>query len=99
MSNTNSIDWGFVSSGAFPFINRCFERFVLSYEVRSMKPERAIYEHAARLAGAPAGEVFFADDRPENVAGAIEAGLDAVLFTTPAELKRELENRGLAPRG
>jgi FMN phosphatase YigB (HAD superfamily) len=95
MSNTNPIDWGFISSGAFPFINRCFERFVLSYEVRAMKPERAIYEHAVRLAGVPAGQVFFTDDRAENVAGAIEAGLDAVLFTTPAELERELARRGL----
>jgi putative hydrolase of the HAD superfamily len=95
LSNTNSIDWGFVYSGRFPFLNRCFEQFVLSYEVHAMKPERAIYEHAARLAGAPAGEVFFVDDRKENVEGALAAGLDAVQFTTPAALKRQLVERGI----
>jgi putative hydrolase of the HAD superfamily len=94
MSNTNPIDWGFISSGAFPAINRCFEHYVLSYEVRAMKPERAIYDRAVQLAGAPAGEVFFTDDREENVAGAIDAGLDAVLFTTPAALQRQLVQRG-----
>jgi putative hydrolase of the HAD superfamily len=94
MSNTNPIDWGFITSGAFPVINRCFERYVLSFEVRAMKPDQAIYEHAVRLAGAPAREVFFTDDRPENVAGAIDAGLNAVLFTTPAELACELKRRG-----
>ncbi len=96
MSNTNPIDWGFISSGEFPFINRCFEHYVLSYEVRAMKPERTIYEHAVRLTGFPPAEVFFTDDREENVAGAIDAGLDAVLFTTPAELKRELVQRGFS---
>jgi putative hydrolase of the HAD superfamily len=96
MSNTNPIDWAFISSGEFPFINRCFEHYVLSYKARAMKPERAIYEHAVQLAGFPAGEVFFTDDREENVAGAIEAGLDAVLFTTPADLKRDLVQRGFS---
>jgi FMN phosphatase YigB (HAD superfamily) len=61
-----------------------------------MKPERAIYEHAVRLTGSPAREVFFIDDREENVAGAIDAGLDAVLFTTPADLKQELIQRGFS---
>jgi putative hydrolase of the HAD superfamily len=95
MSNTNTIDWSFVTS-RFDFLNGLFEHFVLSFQVRAMKPERAIYEHAVRLAGAPAGQVFFTDDRQENVDGALAAGLDAVLFTTPQELARELSSRGVS---
>lgn len=95
LSNTNPIDWGFVSSGRFPFLKECFEHRVLSFEVRAMKPEWAIYDHAVRLAGVAAGQVFFVDDRPENVAGAIAAGLDAVLFTTADELASELRRRGV----
>jgi putative hydrolase of the HAD superfamily len=95
MSNTNTIDWSFVTN-RFGFLNRLFEHFVLSFQVRAMKPERAIYEHAVQLAGAPPREVFFADDRQENVAGALAAGLDAVLFTTPQELARELSSRGVS---
>jgi putative hydrolase of the HAD superfamily len=94
MSNTNSIDWSFVTS-RFRFLDRLFAHFVLSFQVRAMKPERAIYEHAVRLAGAPAGEVFFADDRQENVVGALAVGLDAVLFTSPEQLADELARRGL----
>jgi FMN phosphatase YigB (HAD superfamily) len=94
MSNTNTIDWSFVTS-RFPFLKRFFDHFVLSFQVRAMKPERAIYEHAVQLAGAPAGEVFFADDRQENVEGALAAGLDAVLFTSPDQLTAELARRGL----
>jgi glucose-1-phosphatase len=95
MSNTNPIDWGFVTSGRFPFLNRCFEQFALSYEVRAMKPERAIYEAAVAKAGCKAGEVFFTDDKPENVEGALMAGLDAVLFTSPEQIAADLRNRGL----
>jgi putative hydrolase of the HAD superfamily len=95
MSNTNPIDWAFVASGEFPFLNRCFEQIVLSFEVRSMKPEREIYETAVQCAGVAAGEVFFTDDRQENVAGALAAGLDAVLFTTPAALADALVERGV----
>jgi putative hydrolase of the HAD superfamily len=95
LSNTNPIDWEFVSSGRFPFLNRSFEHAVLSYEARAMKPERAIYDLAVGRAGVPAGEVFFTDDREENVAGALAAGLDAVLFTTAEQLRADLASRGL----
>jgi len=93
LSNTNPIDWGFVRSSPFPFLNRCFEQTVLSFEVRSMKPERAIYEAAIERAGVAPEEIFFTDDREENVAGALEAGIDAVLFTTPAALREALAER------
>jgi glucose-1-phosphatase len=95
LSNTNPIDWGFVTSGRFPFLNRCFEQKVLSFEMRAMKPERAIYLAAVERAGVPAREVFFTDDREENVEGALAAGLDAVLFTSPEQLEKELRRRGL----
>jgi glucose-1-phosphatase len=95
LSNTNPIDWKFVSSGGFPFLNECFEHAVLSFEERAMKPEAAIYEAAVRRASVPANEVFFTDDRPENVAGARAAGLDAVLFTGPENLRAELQRRGI----
>jgi len=99
LSNTNPIDWEFVSFGRFPFLNRLFEHAVLSYEARAMKPERAIYDLAVRRAGVPASEVFFADDRQENVAGALTAGLDAVLFTTAGQLRADLKARGLITAG
>ena len=95
MSNTNTLDWEFVTSGRYPFLNNAFEQYVLSFEVRSMKPEAAIYEHAVKLVGAEPGQVFFTDDRPENVDGALAVGLDATLFTTPAKLREDLQTRGI----
>lgn len=95
MSNTNPIDWGFVSSGRFPFLNRAFEQAVLSFEARAMKPQRRIYEIAIERAAVPPREIFFTDDREENVAGARAAGIDAVLFTTAEQLQADLAQRGV----
>lgn len=94
MSNTNPIDWSFVTA-RFPFLNDGFDEYVLSYQVRVMKPDRGIYDEAVRRAGVPAGDVFFADDRQDNVEGALAAGLDAVLFTTPGELEQQLKKRSV----
>lgn len=94
MSNTNPIDWEFVTA-EYPWLRRRFQHAVLSYEVRAMKPDPAIYRAAVSRAGVPAGQVFFTDDRQENVEGALAAGLDAVLFTSAADLRAALRSRGI----
>jgi HAD superfamily hydrolase (TIGR01509 family) len=95
LSNTNPLDWQHVRA-RFPFLAECFELAVLSFEARAMKPHRAIFEHAVERAGAEAAaEVFFTDDKPENVDGAQAAGLDAVLFTSADALAGELRKRGV----
>ncbi len=95
LSNTNPLHWAFVTDGRYPALNYCFEKNCTSFEARSMKPEAKVYGHAIELAGVPADKIFFTDDRAENVAGAIELGIDAVVFTTPSELKEALRRRGI----
>jgi HAD superfamily hydrolase (TIGR01509 family) len=60
-----------------------------------MKPDAAIYARAEQLACVSPGDIFFVDDRPENVAGARAMGWDAVLYHTPERLLAELEARGI----
>jgi putative hydrolase of the HAD superfamily len=93
LSNTCAAHWEYCLDGRYPFLNRCFETYALSYELKAMKPDPAIYSRAADLAGVPPGEIFFVDDRPENVAGACAAGYDAVLYHTPELLAAELTAR------
>lgn len=94
LSNTNPVDFEFVCA-QHDFLRECFELRVASYEARHMKPHREIYDHAVRLTGLEAAEVFFVDDKPENVAGAVAAGMDAVLFTTVEQLEADLRQRGV----
>lgn len=57
-----------------------FDHVTLSYEVRSVKPEAAIYEHClAGIGTAPERTIFF-DDRIANVQGAEQLGIRAIEF-------------------
>jgi putative hydrolase of the HAD superfamily len=95
LSNTNEAHWNFVSDGRFRLLTDGWEQFALSFRLGAMKPDPAIYRAAAELADVAPEEVFFVDDRPENVAGALAAGFDAVPFTTAAALAAELHRRGV----
>ena len=75
-------------------LERLFDVAALSFRLHAAKPERAIYEAAARLAGAPPAEIFFVDDRVDNVDGALAAGFDAVQFTSAPDLRAQLARRG-----
>lgn len=54
------------------------------------KPEPAIYRRALDILGRPAGRILFIDDRAENVAGAVAAGIKAIRFEGAEALRREL---------
>ncbi len=95
LSNTCEAHWKHVSGGRYTVLHELFQEVVLSYEQRSSKPDRKIYEHAIELAHAEPGEIFFVDDRAENVEGACQAGLDAVLFCSPQQLAADLRSRGV----
>jgi FMN phosphatase YigB (HAD superfamily) len=95
LSNTCAAHWEYCLDGRYPFLNRCFEKYALSFELKAMKPDPAIYARAAELAGVAPATIFFADDRPENVVAACAATYDAVLFHTPEQLLADLRARGL----
>lgn len=59
-----------------------FDDVTFSFELGCTKPDRRIYEHSVEGLGVTAEEALFIDDRPENVAGAREAGLHSELYTT-----------------
>ena len=59
------------------------------------KPEPAIYLRALDILGRPAPRILFIDDRPENVAGAVAAGMKAIRFEGAKALQRALENFGV----
>ena len=79
VSNTNELHFDWIVE-QYSFV-RHFDDHVLSHQVRSMKPDAAIYREAIRRAGCRPEECFFTDDKAENIAAAIELGIDAVQFT------------------
>jgi FMN phosphatase YigB (HAD superfamily) len=94
LSNTCKCHWDYCIDGRFGMIPGAFEQLVLSFHARSMKPQPRIYEVAIERAGVGAAEIFFIDDRPENVAAAEAAGMDAVLYRDASDCADQLRRRG-----
>jgi len=57
-----------------------FDQVTLSYEVHSVKPEPAIYEHCLEGLGTAPNRTIFFDDRIANVQGAEMLGIRAIEF-------------------
>jgi putative hydrolase of the HAD superfamily len=66
----------------------------LSAEVRSIKPEPAIYEHTLRGLGVAADQALFIDDRERNIEAARKLGICGILYQSFAQLKDELVKLG-----
>lgn len=94
LSNTSQIHWDYYASGRYGLIPGAFDVHARSYDLKTLKPDAAIYERAAKLAGSPR-RIFFVDDREEHVAGARAAGWDAVHYTTTTRLVMDLRERGV----
>lgn len=62
-------------------IEQYFDAVTLSSELGVIKPDPAIYKHAARALGVEPEECLFADDLQKNVDGAQAVGMQALLYT------------------
>ncbi len=94
LSNTCRSHWEHCRR-KFCILRESFCVYALSYEIHEMKPDAAIFQAAAQLAGAAPEEIFFTDDTVGHVAGARAAGFDAVQYVSTPELADELRSRGV----
>jgi putative hydrolase of the HAD superfamily len=72
-----------------------FRRGVFSSRVKLIKPERAIFDHAARAFDVEPGHTLFIDDHEPNIVAARAAGWQALHFQSPAQCEAALVERGL----
>lgn len=66
------------------------DRFLVSASFSTLKPDPQVFVRALDRLGFSPQESFFTDDMPENVEGALAAGLSGAVFTTPAALEAAL---------
>ena len=94
LSNTCDCHWQYCTKH-YRFLNECFAVYALSFEIKAAKPDRAIFMAAAELAHCRPEEIFFVDDVAGHVEGAKAAGIDAVVYTSAAQVAAELRMRGV----
>ena len=75
-----------------------FDGVVVSGEERMIKPDPRFFRLLLDRFGLDPEATFYVDDSEPNVAAARRLGLDAVRFTGPRELRRELAARRLLAR-
>ena len=88
LSNTDPLRFGFVREH-FPDI-LFFDDYVLSYEVKALKPDPRIYREAMKRAAVPPASCVFIDDLEENISGAAALGLKAILYSADTDLEKAL---------
>jgi len=76
---------------------RVFDHVTVSYDVRSVKPEPAIYQHALQTYGLKAQDTVFIDDVEKNVAAAARLGIHGIQFRNLAQCERDLRALGVNP--
>ncbi len=86
-----------ITRDRFEFLD-WFDGLVVSGEERMTKPDPAIFRLLLDRFGLDPGATVFVDDSEANVAAARRLGIDAVRFTGPEQLRRELAARRLLAR-
>ena len=92
-SNTNELHLSLIRQ-KFPFFAN-FDGYILSYEVRSMKPAVKIYEALERMSGKRGGDLLYIDDRAENIVAGDARGWQTILHETPGKTIAAIKKLGL----
>ena len=72
-----------------------FDQIVLSGEEKICKPDTRIFQRFLERTNRQAENCLFIDDSSANIQAAANLGFDTVLFTSPEQLKEEINQRGL----
>jgi FMN phosphatase YigB (HAD superfamily) len=89
-SNTNAPHVAHFS-GKYAGVLGHFREIFLSSAIGLRKPDAEAYDHVVQAIGVPAERIVFFDDLAENIEGARERGLKAVLVSSTDDVARALE--------
>lgn len=92
-SNTNELAIRHIRKN-FPFFEN-FNKFILSYEHGSMKPDKKIYEVVERETGKRGTDILYLDDRLENIEAGAARGWQTILQESPEKTRAAIDTLGL----
>jgi HAD superfamily hydrolase (TIGR01509 family) len=92
-SNTNDLAIEHIRHD-YPFFQN-FDGYILSYEVKAMKPNPPIYEAMEAMCGHSGERLIYIDDRDENVAAGAQRGWRVILHENPEKTAAALGALGV----
>lgn len=90
LSNTNEIHLQYLL-GRFPIMQH-FTKIFASHEIHKRKPYPGVYQAVADELGLQPSAMVFFDDLPQNVDGALRAGLEAFVFKGVEPMRLQLKD-------
>ena len=90
ISNTNAMHYEYARK-KYPVLGH-FDRCILSFKEKMRKPEKKIYQTAAKACKAKPHEIFYIDDREDLTQAAKELGFKTLTFkNNPKDLIKEMK--------
>ncbi|MFA5361664.1 MAG: HAD family phosphatase [Candidatus Omnitrophota bacterium] len=93
LSNINVLHYNYLKEH-FPVFD-VFHAVVTSFETGVIKPDPRIYRKALEVLAMPAQTVFYTDDRPELIEGALSLGIKGFVYRGVEQLKIDLSSCGI----
>lgn len=93
LSNISEMHMDFIKE-KYPVINQ-FDKATLSFQVKALKPQEAIFHAAIHAAKCLPHECFYTDDIAHYVASARKLGIEGEPFTSTPEFLAQLNKRNL----
>ncbi|MDD5195376.1 MAG: HAD hydrolase-like protein [Candidatus Omnitrophica bacterium] len=86
----------------FEYLNRkhmevfaLFDKLILSYKLKSVKPETKIYSELIKISGAEYRDITYIDDREDLIQEAAKLNLNCIRFDNFEQLKKDLDKSGI----
>ncbi|MFA4981777.1 MAG: HAD family phosphatase [Candidatus Omnitrophota bacterium] len=93
LSNVNKLHFEYIRN-KFDIIG-IFDEIILSYELGSVKPERAIYDNVIKRAGGKKEGILYIDDREDLIKEAQMLGIESVRYEGADKLRETMKVRGI----
>ncbi|UCG35463.1 MAG: HAD family phosphatase [Candidatus Omnitrophota bacterium] len=94
ISNINQLHFEHLYKN-YPQVFALFRDLILSYKVKSIKPEKEIYENLETIAGKESRDIIYVDDRQELISKARLLNFQCILFSDYERLLKDLDALGI----
>ncbi|MCF7907723.1 MAG: HAD family phosphatase [Candidatus Omnitrophica bacterium] len=91
ISNINQLHFEYLYQ-EYKQVFSLFDRLILSYEVKSVKPELKIYQTLSNISGARFSDIIYIDDRQDLIIEASKLGLNCIQFENHQQLIKSLKH-------
>lgn len=95
ISNINELHFEYLFKG-YRQVFSLFNQLILSYKIKSVKPEKAIYQTLKDRAGVGFEDIIYIDDRNDLITKAKDYHLQCLQFISFDQLVKDLKNLGIS---